>query len=116
LNLTSTEDKHSSLGGYNSYDCDCDYDCDSDDEDSDGRTVVGILSKYKIIKNPPRSANWHQLVSHGEPASASVSVELRIESHDVKSGDGKLKVNLRIFNVRSPQRSAIDAFVETAFD
>jgi SpoVK/Ycf46/Vps4 family AAA+-type ATPase len=107
LNLTSTEDKHSSLGGYSSYDC------DSDDEDSDGRTVVGILSKYKIIKNPP-SDDWHQLGSYGELASASV--ELRIENHDVASGDGKQKENLRIFNFRSPQGRAIDAFVETAFD
>lgn len=107
LNLTSTEDKHSSLGGYNSYDY------DSDDEDNDGRTVVGILSKYKIIKNPPTD-DWHKLGFYGEPVSASV--ELRIESHDVTSGEGKQKESVRIFNFRSPQGHAIDAFVETAFD
>jgi chaperone BCS1 len=107
LNLTSTEDKNSSLGGYNSYDY------DSDDEDNDGRTVVGILSKYKIIKDPPSDV-WHQLGSYGEPASAFV--ELRIENHDVASGDGKKKENLRIFNFRSTQGNAIDAFVETTFD
>jgi chaperone BCS1 len=107
LNLTSTEDKHSSLGGYNSYDY------DSDDEDSDGRTVVGILSKYKIIKDPP-SDDWHQLGSYGVPASAFV--ELLIENHDVASADGKQKEHLRIFNFRSTQGHAIDAFVETTFD
>jgi chaperone BCS1 len=111
LNLTSTEDKHSSLGGYSSYDY------DSDDEDSDGRTAVGILSKYKIIKDPP-SNDWHQLGSYGEPVSASV--ELRIENHETsgegKSGEGKQQENLRIFNFRSPQGHAIDAFVEIAFE
>jgi chaperone BCS1 len=108
LNLTSTEDKHSSLGGYNSYDY------DSDDEDSsNGRTVVGILSKYKIIKDPP-SNDWHQLGSYGEPVSAFV--ELLIENRDVASGDGKQREKLRIFNFRSTQGHSIDTFVDTSFD
>lgn len=45
-----------------------------------------------------------------------MSVELRIGNYDVASGDGKQKDNLRIFNFRSLQGNAIDAFVETAFD
>jgi hypothetical protein len=87
LNLTLTEDKHSSLGGYSRYDSDL------ENEDSDGRTAVGILSKYKIIKDPP-SNDWHQLGSYGEPASASV--ELRIENH-AKTGitdEGKQPENV----------------------
>jgi hypothetical protein len=44
---------------------------------TDGRTAVGILSKYKIIKDPP-SDDWHQLGSYGEPASAPLNSGLRI--------------------------------------
>jgi hypothetical protein len=105
LNLTSTEDKYSSLGGHNCYDY------DSDDEGNDGRTVVGILSKYKIIKDPP-SDDWHRLGSYGEPVAAFV--ELRIENHDVASGDGKQKENLRIFNFRSTHILLMP--LETTFD
>jgi len=104
INLTSTEDKHSSLGGYNDF--------DSEDESDDRRTVVGILSKYKIIKDPPANT-WHKLGSYGDPSAV---VELHISNHEEDLGDGKKKKDVRTFTFRSTDGRAIDAFVDSAFD
>ena len=73
VNLTSTEDKHSLFGGYNGF--------DSEGENDDSRTVVGILSQYKIIQNLPANT-WHKLGSYRESPDV---FELLISD----SGDGK---------------------------
>ena len=56
LDLTSLDDKNSSP--YGSY-----YDDDDSDDGDDGRsrqTLVGILSKYKIIQKAPND-EWHDI-------------------------------------------------------
>lgn len=105
LDLTSTQDEQSSIGGY--------YNCDSDDNENDSRTIVGILSKFKIVQNPPRNA-WHKLGSYGK--TSPTLVELRIMDNEETSGDGKQNKHTRTFEFRSSDGGAIDAFVDTAFD
>jgi len=81
LDLTSLDDKNSSP--YGSY-----YDDDDSNDGDDGRsrqTLVGILSKYKIIQKPPND-EWHDIGRHGNSNS---TVELKIEQKEVASIDQK---------------------------
>jgi len=108
LDLTSTEDKNSSVGRH-SY---C-YDSDDDEADDSSRTIVGILSKYKIIRKPPRN-EWHKLGSFGEPAA---EVSLRIEHYEEREGDDKKTKTERVqrFHFTSSEGRAIDEFIDQAY-
>ena len=113
MDLTSLDDKNSSP--YGSY-----YDDDGDDDgdDDDGRsrqTLVGILSKYKIIQKPPND-EWHDIGRHGNSNS---TVELKIEqrevSNDQKGSSHTVHRVVRMHFVSSTP-DAIDAFVDKAYE
>ncbi|KAI2496113.1 hypothetical protein MHU86_18390 [Fragilaria crotonensis] len=99
MDLTSLDDKNSSP--YGSY-----YD-DNGDDDDEGRsrqTLVGILSKYKIIKKPPHD-EWHDIGRHGNstpPLSSKLSrmklpptTSRRIQQGTDGRGDALCFVNSR---------------------
>eukprot|EP00545_Synedropsis_sp_CCMP1620_P006739 CAMPEP_0119015602 /NCGR_PEP_ID=MMETSP1176-20130426/11280_1 /TAXON_ID=265551 /ORGANISM="Synedropsis recta cf, Strain CCMP1620" /LENGTH=750 /DNA_ID=CAMNT_0006968909 /DNA_START=57 /DNA_END=2309 /DNA_ORIENTATION=+ len=116
LDLTSFEDKNCDQG-YDSYD-DC---ADSDDEDGGGgrssrKTLVGMLSRYKIVKKPPPNM-WHKLGSFG--GSNSV-VELRISKVDQadegKDGKASNKSHTTLtLHFVSLGPDSIDAFIDKAY-
>lgn len=94
------------------------YDSDDDDEDYGSRkTLVGMLSRYKIINRLPDN-EWHDLGSYGEPASM---VKLRIEKQIRNEGDrdekntSKFEINETVFHFTADEDGAIDAFINGAF-
>jgi chaperone BCS1 len=111
MDLTSLDDKNNSpYGSY--YD---DYD-DGDDEGRSRQTLVGILSKYKIIKKPPND-EWHDIGRHGNSNS---TVELKIEQNEIASNDqqggshkGQTVVEMHFV---SSTPDAIDAFIDKAYE
>jgi chaperone BCS1 len=113
LDLTGMEDKNSSYGRSSEYD----YDSDDDSEYGASRsrkTLVGMLSRYNIVKNLPEQ-QWHELGEYGSPASM---VELRIENatHEEEKGKNtKLEINSTTFHFTSSGDGAIDAFIDIAY-
>eukprot|EP00546_Thalassionema_frauenfeldii_P008186 CAMPEP_0178912140 /NCGR_PEP_ID=MMETSP0786-20121207/10092_1 /TAXON_ID=186022 /ORGANISM="Thalassionema frauenfeldii, Strain CCMP 1798" /LENGTH=718 /DNA_ID=CAMNT_0020584679 /DNA_START=1857 /DNA_END=4013 /DNA_ORIENTATION=+ len=108
VDLTSLDDKNCNRGYYD--------DDDSDEEGNSSRkTLVGMLSKYKIVKKPP-SQMWHKLGSHGETDGM---VELMItEKSDVTSdskGNTKTSDKTLTFHFVSPKPDSIDAFIDKAY-
>lgn len=112
LDLTSLDDKN--ISPYSSY-----YDDDNSNDGDDGRsrqTLVGILSKYKIIQKPPND-QWHDIGRHGNSNS---TVELKIEQKEVASIDQKgsshsVRTVVEMHFVLSTS-DAIDAFVDKAYE
>jgi hypothetical protein len=98
------------------------YECDSDDDDDEygsRRTLVGTLSRYKIINRLPNN-EWHDLGSYGEP---SCSVMLRVENQtreegekDEKKNTSKFEINETVFHFTASEEGSIDAFIETAYN
>jgi len=111
LNLTSMEDNLSSpSSNYDGYG----YDYGDDGDDEESKTLAGQLSKYKIIKDPPRNV-WHDLGSFGTPAA---SVQLQIDEHeeDVSGKDDTGKAHcITTFRFVSSGATAIDSFVDQAY-
>jgi chaperone BCS1 len=111
LDLTGMEDKSS---GWSS-----EYNSDSDDDSEDGascsrKTLVGMLSRYNIVKNLPEQ-QWHELGEYGCPASM---VALRIESathREEKEKGNNPEINNITFHFTSSGDGAIDAFIDTAY-
>jgi SpoVK/Ycf46/Vps4 family AAA+-type ATPase len=109
LDLTQLEES----SGYHDYDSD-----DDDDEYGSRKTLVGMLSRYKVINRLPDN-EWYELGSYGEPSGY---VKLRICVQNREEGDknekkkkGKLEINETIFHFKSPQEGAIDAFIDTVY-
>jgi hypothetical protein len=109
LDLTQLEES----SGYHDYDSD-----DDDDEYGSRKTLVGMLSRYKVINRLPDN-EWYKLGSYGEPSGY---VKLRICVQNREEGDknekkkkGKLEINETIFHFKSPQEGAIDAFIDTVY-
>ncbi|KAL7578844.1 hypothetical protein ACA910_016064 [Epithemia clementina (nom. ined.)] len=135
VDLTSTEDKNASVGQRNNYYC---YYDDSDDEDDDSKTLVGALSKYRIVKKPPMN-EWHKLGAHGLPEKDvdgkskttnehdggdddDNEVRLKIEKQELdsggndKTGSGSAGTQLvHTYTFRSGSGVAIDAFIDKAY-
>jgi chaperone BCS1 len=98
------------------------YECDSDDDDDEygsRRTLVGTLSRYKIINRLPNNT-WHVLGAYGEPSS---HVMLRVENQtrdegekDEKKHTSKFEINETVFHFTAPEEGSIDAFIETAYN
>ncbi len=110
VDLTSTEDKNSSVRNtsYNYYDND-------EDNDKNSKTLVGALAKYSIVKKP-RANEWHQLGQHGklEPAEVKLCIEFEEdESSSEKSGPKKM---VHRFRLRSESGEAIDHFIDKAYE
>lgn len=93
------------------------------------RTIAGVLSRYKIIKNPP-AQEWHKLGVFGDtekPMKGSL-VELQVEHQDTANGgqssgggnsDGsgdKKNVQVMRFRFRSLDGGAIDDFIQRAYN
>jgi chaperone BCS1 len=114
LDLTGMEDKNSH--GY----YDNDYDSDSDDEDEEygsRKTLVGMLSRYKIINRLPNN-EWHNLGMFGKDPPSIVL--MRIEHQSRKEGDENKKersveINNTTFHFTALEDGAIDAFINTAY-
>jgi chaperone BCS1 len=116
LDLTGIEDQSSSSYGWSSDE----YDSDSSDDDSEygasrsRKTLVGMLSRYTILKNLPEQ-QWHALGEYGSLASM---VELRIENlthQEEKGKDSKLEISNLTFHFASSGDGAIDDFIDTAY-
>jgi chaperone BCS1 len=119
LDLTGTDDKQSSGNFYSS--------CDSDSEDDDSeyggsrsrKTLVGMLSRYKIIKALP-NGEWHSLGMYGKDPGM---VKLRIEQQSHQENQDKtsnsntraLEISSTTFHFVSPQENAIDSFIDAAY-
>ena len=91
----------------------CYYDDDYND-DPESKTLAGQLSKYKIIKDPPRH-EWHDLGKYGDPGAA---VKLRIEEQENEIGgkDEAGKAHCETcFQFTSSGATAIDAFIDKAY-
>eukprot|EP00547_Thalassionema_nitzschioides_P015688 CAMPEP_0194231670 /NCGR_PEP_ID=MMETSP0158-20130606/322_1 /TAXON_ID=33649 /ORGANISM="Thalassionema nitzschioides, Strain L26-B" /LENGTH=732 /DNA_ID=CAMNT_0038964325 /DNA_START=71 /DNA_END=2269 /DNA_ORIENTATION=+ len=111
IDLTSLEDKNCDHSGRYS-----DYDDDSEEEGySSRKTLVGMLSKYKIVKKPPRQM-WHKLGCHGK---TNGMVELMIneqnETTSDKEGKSKPSCTTLTFHFVSPKPDSIDAFIDKAY-
>ena len=112
LTLTSTEDKESSLGTYN---CSYDDESNSEDERESKRTIAGILSKYKIIKNPIHD-QWHELGSFGKD---QYNVRLRISCNQEQEGGDQAKSkkeSTMVYHFTSQDAAAIDEFIANAYN
>eukprot|EP00980_Cylindrotheca_fusiformis_P020106 scaffold7176_cov134-Cylindrotheca_fusiformis.AAC.3 len=94
-----------------------DYDSDDDEEYGSRRTLVGNLSRYKIINRLPNN-EWHDLGSFGEPASP---VMMRVESQTREEGEkddknkNKMEINETVFHFTADEEGSIDAFIQTAY-
>ncbi|CAJ1937934.1 unnamed protein product [Cylindrotheca closterium] len=96
---------------------------DSDGDDEDGeyqgsrKTLVGMLSRYKIINRIPDN-EWHSLGFFGDPAS---KVLLRIEKQTRNEGDSeeknktKFEINETVFHFTADEEGSIDAFINGAY-
>lgn len=111
LDLTSMDDKKCSQHG--SY-----YINDSDDEDGgrSGKTLVGMLSKYKIVKKPPQNT-WNEIGCYGK---SNAMVELKIDQRNEQCEDSegkssKAQTTMEMHFV-SEAPDAIDAFIDIAYD
>ena len=119
VELTGMEDKKSDFLSS----CYDDYDSDSEDDGSDcggshgsPRTLVGMLSRYKIVKGLPE-LEWHTLGTYGSPPGL---VKLRIDNRSIQRNNGendseKLEVQQTTFWFISNTETAIDAFIDTAY-
>lgn len=108
-NLTALDGK-GALSSHNTY-----YnDYDDDEADDSKRTVVGILSTYKLVQSPPVN-DWHKIGCFGKESSV---VELQISHSEEQDGSEKspLKSSTLAFNFRSDSGGAIDAFLDTAYN
>jgi chaperone BCS1 len=123
LDLTGMEDKN-----YDGY-YDDGYDSDDDNSDQDlkcygsQKTLAGQLSRYKIINRLPNN-EWHEIGNYGDAEGA---VRLRIEHQLTTEGDNndgghnnsKNKNSKNVENITfhflSPEKGAIDAFIDTAY-
>jgi chaperone BCS1 len=115
VDLTSTDDKNANLNQNNTqnnnyyYD---DYSDTNDDNDDEGKTIVGALSKYKIVQKPPPN-KWHELGVFGEPKTL---VTLCIERNEEQRGENNAHTELtNCFRFRSDEAQAIDAFINDAY-
>jgi len=111
INLTSIETK--SMGHRHSY-----YDDEYEDEDSNHRTLAGSLSKYKIVKNPPKE-RWHDLGSFSGEEKVHSKVELFISKFDEEGGGdgsgGAKKTTTLSFQFKSKDGKSIDTFIDSAY-
>eukprot|EP00548_Thalassiothrix_antarctica_P014530 CAMPEP_0194171790 /NCGR_PEP_ID=MMETSP0154-20130528/6337_1 /TAXON_ID=1049557 /ORGANISM="Thalassiothrix antarctica, Strain L6-D1" /LENGTH=715 /DNA_ID=CAMNT_0038884227 /DNA_START=1 /DNA_END=2145 /DNA_ORIENTATION=+ len=115
LDLTSLDDKKCSHSRYGYYD----NDDDGEDGSSSRKTLVGMLSKYKIVKKPPHGM-WHKLGCHGDvKGEGGGMVELSIHENDQatsdEKGNSRPKCTTLTFHFVSPAPNAIDAFIDKAY-
>lgn len=105
LDLTSTTTAPKREDGY----------C-SDEEDEEGsKTLVGMLSKYKLVKRPLNNS-WHDLSLYGTEKPLQ-KVELQvIEAEDtVGSEKAERQRSTLTYHLRSYGADSIDDFVEKAY-
>lgn len=105
LDLTSLEanqgDNYDYCGGYL-----------SDENESSSKTLVGTLSKYKIVKKLPDNV-WHQL---GKFDGYPVELQITEGEEEIGEQEGKKNTCSTIcFHFVSPGPKAIDAFIDIAY-
>lgn len=108
LDLTSTESgKDSSIdSGYWS----------DDEGDGEDKTLVGTLSKYKLVKRPMPNI-WHDLGIHGkEKPLCKVELQIRESEDTVGSKETEKQRNTTTYHLRSLGDNSIDDFLQKAYD
>lgn len=108
IDLTTTEAK---IAFANQYEWS---ESDSTQEDDDSRTMVGALSRYRIV-NKPQRGYWYSIGYHGKENQCEVKMLFEKEEQD--SGETKEK-NTRIIQrvtFRSKSGYAVDDFVDKAY-
>lgn len=84
------------------------------------RTETGMLRSYTLLKNPPVN-EWHKLGLYGDTKTV---VELRVEdangstgnNEDQGDGSDNKKVQVTQYRLRSLDGSAIDDFIDKAYE
>jgi mitochondrial chaperone BCS1 len=113
LNLLSADDGILSLiGGSNDY-----YDDSMDNisnKQDDDRTVVGRLSKYKIVRKPIEDI-WHQIGNYG--GKPGHMVHLKIETIEDEQTNEKTQIQKQelTFHFQSESAEAIDTYITEAY-
>jgi len=109
LDLTTMEDKNSDNFHYSGYDS------DDDENGRSGKTLVGMLSKYKVVKKPPKST-WHKVGMYGSP-KAMVELQITEDEQNENDKDGKPSTSKSIMTIHlvSHGATAIDDFVNKAY-
>ena len=102
LSLTAVEDEFHS-GGSNYY----------------GQSIVSLLKQYKLVKNPPEM-QWHRLGVFGDKKNDESLVEMTKTSNNSSDSDKEKNASKTTQSVtytfRSLDGSAIDAFLDTAYE
>jgi mitochondrial chaperone BCS1 len=117
IDLTQMEDNNYD-GGY--YDYDSDEDDDSNNNYGSRKTLVGTLSRYKLVNQPP-SNEWYDLGTHGnEGGLVQLCINNQNQNTEGESKEGNhnsapLQVNDTTFHFKSPVDGAIEAFIDTAY-
>mmetsp|Transcript_12067 Transcript_12067/g.19403 ORF Transcript_12067/g.19403 Transcript_12067/m.19403 type:complete len:774 (-) Transcript_12067:940-3261(-) len=111
--LDLTEVKDNSGTRYNQ-----DYENGEEEHFGSRKTMVGMLSRYKIINRLPNN-KWHDIGEYGDPPSVvrlSIS-HVNQQNGDVRKEDGKknVEVDSITFHFRSPGEGAIDDFIKSAY-
>lgn len=110
LDLTSTNNRTDNRETYNEYS-----EQDNNIEDGGPKTLVGILSEYKLVKRPLPN-EWHNVGSFGKDKLLH-KVELKIlESKDtVGNKEKERERSTTTYHLRSMGPDSIDDFVEKAY-
>jgi hypothetical protein len=106
LDLTTMEDKKSSLDDYVDM-----LESDEEDENDTSKTLVGMLSKYSIVKKPLNN-EWHDIGVHGGDL-----VQLCISEDQRENGGKENETRCTLtttFHFVSSGANSIDTFIETA--
>lgn len=109
LDLTSTESNKDSNDT-------CYWSDDEGDEDGEDKTLVGTLSKYKLVKRPMPNI-WHDLGVHGkEKPLCKVELQIRESEDTVGSNESQKQRNTTTYHLRSLGDNSIDDFLQKAYD
>ena len=122
VDLASTEDKNADIGqqNHNYYYYDSDDEGEGEDDEEDN-ALVGALSKYRIVHKPPVN-EWHNIGKYGKKQDdkdadwQEATVWLFLEQDFVNgTKDSKYVQTVKTYTFESKSGSAIDAFIEAAY-
>lgn len=101
LDLTSTESESNNNDYYS-----------DDEDDGEDKTLVGTLSKYKLV-NRPMPNKWHDLGLHGKCKPLhNVELQIREAEDTVGSKESEKQRNTITYHLRSLGADSIDDFLQ----
>lgn len=105
LDLTSTEMENQRSDDYY-----------YDDEDEEDNSLVGRLSKYKLV-NRPMPDVWHDLGVHGSgPSSKEVKLLITEKEASIGDGESRRQTNTITYHLRSTEDEVLDGFLDKAYN